>query len=406
VRTVLECRSVVSPLVGHRRWANGAAGVTQFVLAVTVALIVRFVVEALRWVLDSPADNDLWWAVVPAVGASLAIVVIARSRTSAATADAYVYGVQRGSLGGRGFWSKWVALLCGVGVGVPLGYEGPMVYFGGAAGSVAAKWLPVHVRSAAVACAAAAVAMVIGAPVAAALFASEVVRRGLPLRRDLGPLTSGVLAAWLVLRAFDGSGGIIGVAPRVNTGAVAVAAIVIGLSCGLIGRVVAASIVSAKRRHLRASTRVCFVAAVLLVAVPAGRAFAGSWIFVGSGQRLVSWARGAPFGWIMVASAVFAVVVVTMVAGGVVGGLFLPLVSLGGAIALALTRSWLSGVPATVAVATGGCAMLAAGYGTPLTAVALAVSQLGFGSAGFSAGVAVMVATVASDGVTVSLHRR
>ena len=392
--------------VGGRRWARGVGAACTFVLAVAVAATVREVVVLIRWVIEAPTDDDLWWGVVPALGGVLAVLVVARSATTASTADAYVYGIQRGTLDSRGALPRWVALLCGVGVGVPLGYEGPMVYFGGVVGVTGGPPLGTTRRSAGIACATAAVAMVITAPVAAAFFTSEVVRRGWPHRRDRAALATGAGAAWLVLRFFDDHGGVVGTAPRVSNGAVAMGAIVIGGTCGLVGRGVAAAIVRAEQRRLRPRMKVAIVATALLVSVPAGRAASGHWIFVGSGARLLAWAVGAPFVWIAVAALAFVLLVVAMVAGGVVGGLFLPLVSLGGAVALVLTRSWLSGVPVPVAVAAGGSAMLAAGYGAPLAATALAVSTLGLGSASSSAILAVVVSTLVADGATVSLHRR
>jgi CIC family chloride channel protein len=363
--------------------------------------------------LESPAAGDLWWSVVPAAGAIVAMLVIVRARTSAATADTFVYGVQHDSLTTAGLVARFIALFCGVGLGAPLGYEGPMVYFGGAIGGALAPKLTPKLtpglttgrQTATMACATAAVAVVIGAPIAAAFFASEVIRRGWPRGRDHLALATGAAAAWLVLRSFGDPGGIVGAAPAATIGGAMIGAAVIGVTCGLTGLRFATLVIAAKHLRWRGGRRVGVVAIVLLVVVPLGRVASGAWIFVGNGQRLVAWAHDAPLLGVVLATLTFACLVLIMVAGGVVGGLFLPLLSLGGAVGLVLTRSWVSGMSPTVAIGVGGCAMLAAGYGTPLAALALAVSMLGTGSAGAAAVVAIVVATSISREASVSLYQ-
>jgi chloride channel protein, CIC family len=386
---------------------TGAASI--WALSLAVAAIARELLVVFKRLLESPAAGDLWWSVVPAAGAIVALLVVIRARTSPATADAFVYGVQHDSLTARGLVARFVALLCGVGLGVPLGYEGPMVYFGGAVGGTIAPRLPAGLtagrRTATMACATAAVAVVIGAPIAAAFFASEVIRRGWPRGRDHLALATGAAAAWLVLRSFGDPGGIVGTAPAAAIGAATMGAAVIGVTCGAAGRVFALLVIGAKHLHWTLSRRIVMVAMALLVVVPLGRVTSGAWIFVGNGQRLVTWAHdGAVLG-VALAVVVFAGLVVVMVAGGVVGGLFLPLLSIGGAIGLVLTRSWLAGLSPTVAVGVGACAMLAAGYGTPLAALALAASMLGTGSAGAAAVIAIVVASSMSRDASVSTYQ-
>ena len=387
-----------------------SGSLVALLLAASTAVAAHAFVIWLRWVLDQPSDGQWWWAMLPAAGGAVAIGVVAASRTTAATADAFVYGMQRNVLTGSGAPARFAALICGVGLGVPLGYEGPMVYFGGVVGAVGGapigRRLGSGRRSAMLACATAGVAMVIGAPVAAALFTTEIMRRGWPRAVEREGLVIGAVAAWLVRRSLGERGGVVGVPPAVATGSVMIGALVIGVVGGLAGRAFAGAIIRSKLARWSVGTRLVVVPVTLVTAVTAGRVASGEWIYVGSGDRLLEWARSAAAGWVVVATIVFAALVLTMLAGGVVGGLFLPLVSLGGATGLVLTRSWVPGVSPAVAVGIGGCALLASGYGTPLAAVAVGVSTFGVGAAGLAAAVAVGVAAAIGRGATASLHRR
>ncbi|MFM2070516.1 MAG: hypothetical protein RLZZ623_779, partial [Actinomycetota bacterium] len=79
---------------------TGAASI--WALALAVAAIARELVVVFKRLLESPAAGDLWWSVVPAAGAIVALLVVIRARTSPATADAFVYGVHHDSLTARG----------------------------------------------------------------------------------------------------------------------------------------------------------------------------------------------------------------------------------------------------------------------------------------------------------------
>ncbi len=169
-------------MTGRRtRWAFDVvlAAAVSFLVALSAGRIVAW----LRWLHRWPDDDHAWWSAVPALGAVVAVLIIARARTTPATADAFVQGVNDGPLAIGPAPARFAALVAGVGVGVPLGYEGPMVYFGGALGAWVARRLGRPDRWCVLAAATSAVAMVIGAPIAAAVFASEVARRGAPRAR-------------------------------------------------------------------------------------------------------------------------------------------------------------------------------------------------------------------------------
>jgi H+/Cl- antiporter ClcA len=91
-----------------------------------------------------------------------------------------------------------------------------------------------------------------------------------------------------------------------------------------------------------------------------------------------------------------AVVVVALVAADLVGGLLVPLFSMGGLIGLVLAKSFLPSAPSTFVIVAGGCALLAATYATPATAMAVGFATLGWSASAWGAVLAVAVAMVAS----------
>ncbi|MCX6523129.1 MAG: chloride channel protein [Actinobacteria bacterium] len=392
-------------MTGRRtRWALDVVltGVVAFLVALSVGRIVVW----LRWVIGQASDDHPWWAAMPALGGVLAVLIVVRARTTPATADAYVRGIDDGALAIGPAPARFLALVSGVGVGVPLGYEGPMVYFGGSLGAWAARRLGRPDRWCILAAATSAVAMVIGAPIAAALFASEVARRGLPRRRDVMPLAIGAVASWAARRLTGESGGIVGTDLGLTAGQVAVGALAIGVAAGVAARPFVVAVRRAKELHLSVGARVVGVVVTLGVAVPLGWWAADAPIFIGSGERLREWAAHTSQGPLLLATLVFAGLVIAMVACGVVGGLFLPLLSLGALLGVLVGRAWLPDVPYAACVGIGACCLLAAGYGTPLTAIALAFTSFGWSSSAWLTAMGVVIASAIARERSVSVYQR
>lgn len=393
----------------HERWGRTAHLTADVVLTAVVAFVIALsvgrMVAWVKWLVQRPDGDDLWFAAVPVVGAVVALVLVAAARTTPSTADAYVQGVNDGHLAIQPAPVRFLALASGVGAGVPLGYEGPMVYFGGAVGAfVSRRWRGPE-RWLLLATATSAVAMVVGAPIAAALFASEVARRGLPRRADLAPLAIGAGAAWVARRLTGEPGGIIGVDLRLDVDRIAVGVIAIAVATGLAARVFVAAIRRAKRVQAPLAVRVAVVVVVLGAIGPAVWLATDSPILVGSGERLREWAAQASQPALLAAWLLFGSVVVVLVACGVLGGLFLPLLSLGAVLGLLVGRAWLPDVPAVACIGIGACCMLAAGYGTPLTAIALSVSSFGATSAAWATVVGVVVASCVAGDRSVSVYQ-
>lgn len=392
-------------MTGRRtRWALDVtlAACLSFLVALSAGRIVVW----LRWLLRWPNDDRVWWAAVPAVGALLAVVIVATARTTAATADAYAQGVNEGELAIGPAPARFAALVSGVGLGVPLGYEGPMVYFGGSLGAWVARRLHRPDRWCVLAAGTAAVAMAIGSPIAAALFASEIARRGVPRRRDVMPLAIGATMAWVARRLTGEPGGLVGADLGFTAGQVAVGALAIGVASGLVGRLFVVAIRWAKDLRLSLAVRAMVAVVTLGLAVPIGWWVAGDAIFIGSGDRLREWAPSAGQPALLAALLVFAGLVVAMVACGVVGGLFLPLLSMGALLGVLVGRAWLPDVPYAACVGVGACCLLAAGYGTPFTAVALAFTSFGWSSSAWVTVVGLVVASAIAGDRSVSVFQR
>lgn len=396
-----------------RRWARDAARREAIaVAAVGLSAVLSAVVftAAAGW-LESLID---WWsrrggavtAFLPAVGAVLAVLVVHVARTGPGTADAYVLGLQRDRFDVASAPARALALLLGVGSGASLGYEGPAVYFGGALGAAVPQWHGRRERRHVLAAATAAVAVVLDAPLAAALFAVEVTRRGRPSNSDLLPLALGAAAAWGVGRALGHPGTLLGESADPFGAEVVVAGAVLGLLGGAAGRGFALAVRSAKALTLPVRARVLLVGGALVVVVPMAQwATGGEPVLFGSGRHLVEYAGGAgPLPTLLLLAA-FVVLVVALVVGGVVGGLFLPMLAIGSTLGIVAGDTVLVGGSPTVLAVFGAAAVLAAAYGCPLTAVALAASRLGWSADLLVAVGAVGLAHSVAGRVSVSVYQ-
>jgi CIC family chloride channel protein len=379
-----------------RRWRVVTDAAITWSVAFLVALSAGRITVWFGWLRDRQRAGGLWWSAPVTLGVVVALAVVAVARTSPDTTDAHADGVREGPYDLRSAPARLAALFTGVGLGAPLGPDGPMLYLGGAAGSFVARHTGRPERWLLLAASTSALAMVIDAPVAAACFASEIARRGAPRRRDLVPLVLGALAAWTALRLTGEVGGVVGADLGLTARQTAVGAVAIGLVAGLVGRLVAvigrrAADLGRARDHL--GRRV--LGAIVLVGVvgPIAWSLADVPIHLGGGEILREWASHGSQPSVLAATVVFGVVVLGLVASGLVGGLFMPLLSLGALVGLLVGRAWLPDVPYTACIGIGACCLLAAAYGTPVTAAALALSSFGWSAGGWAALVAVVLAS-------------
>lgn len=363
----------------------GLAAVVGAVTGLLVAGFDAFVRDVLfAAVTDSPLGLA---AVAPVAGLVLTVVVMRRwSPTDALTTDAYVraYHERGGELLARRLPAKLAACAATLGSGGAMGYEGPAILIGGTVGSWGERNLGRRLRQddakvLMVAGAAAGVAAVFKAPLTGIVFALEVPYHQDLARRALLPALVSASAAYLVFVA------LLGTEPVLRTGGAApfnlpdlAGGLGLGLACGALARVGAWAIGHAKHLHAPIALRVAVGGALLAVGAVVTHHLFDAPLTLGSGYAAIDWAGAHPAATgLLVALFVlrFAATWVT-VAGGGVGGLFIPLVTQG-ALAGAVTQSVVHASNPGLFPTVGIAAFLGAGYRTPLAGVAFVAEATG-----------------------------
>jgi chloride channel protein, CIC family len=378
-----------------RRAITGTLGTMG--VALVVAMVAGRCVAAIRWMVGWPADGDRWWSLVLIAGALLSIAIVRAAHSTGETTLAFVRALDDPPGDLRPVPARTAATATGVGLGLPLGVDGPALHLGGALAARLARLLRRGERGWTMAGGVAALAMAIGAPVAAATFAIEIGRRRTPRRRDIMPLAVGALAGWIVRRLSGDEGGVLGGAPDMSTRSVAAGAITIGIVCGVASRWFRPLLATARSRRWGVRRRLTVAGASLGLAVPIGWAATGKGIFIGSGDRMGSWAVSASALHVTAALVASALLLVALVAADLVGGLLLPLIALGGLTGLVLARTWLPSTPTAFVVIAGGCAVLAAVHSAPVTATAVGFAAMGWSAASWATAAAVLLATLSSE---------
>jgi CIC family chloride channel protein len=375
--------------------------------AAVAALLFGWLEPVFQDLLDWVRLQAKWvTAFAPAAGAAVAVGIVVLARVTPATADDYARGLNEGRVDVRSAPARLAALVAGVGFGVPLGYEGPAVYFGGAAGAVVPQRRGWRERPAVLAAATAAVTMVINAPLASALFAVEVARRGRPRRADVVALAAGGAAGWAVLRHRHGSGGIVGTDPGGSLLTLVATAAVVVVVVGIVARVFVTVVRRAKEAPaLSPSRRIAWAVIPLLIAVPLAQFETGYAVLFGSGYQLMSWAGHGDTIGVVVLLAIFIGLVGAMVRAGVVGGLFLPMLAIGATVGVVLDRWGMVGAPPAATTLIGAAVMLAGAYGCPLAEAALVLSGLGWSTATVVGLAAVAAARLFAGSRSVSIYQ-
>lgn len=342
-------------------------------------------------------------AVAPLVGlalAALALWYLGRG-ASPATSDEYIRNFHEP--GRRLDLRKVPARIAGgvatLGAGGALGFEGPSLYLGASIGTAVENLRGNALRREdskvlMVAGAAAGVAAIFKAPATGAIFALESPYRDDNARRMLLPALLAAAAGYVTAAAFLGTRPLFTVegSPPFDFRELG-GAVVLGLLCGIGARGFALALERAKQAaaEWRPIVRVPLAGGSLAaLALVSARLF-GADLALGSGYRTLEWVTrpnhalpliGALFGLRLLATT-------ATVAGGGVGGLFIPLV-----IAGALLGDGLATVvhdQTTLFPLIGVAAFLGAGYRTPLAGVmfvAEATGRPGFVVPGLIASVA------------------
>ena len=347
-----------------------------------------------------------WGLIVPALGlvASAIILSFVGRGASPATSDEYLRGFHDAEypLRWRAFVARVAAAITTLGSGGAMGLEGPSMYGGSALGAAIQRRLPASFRGAdyrtlLVAGAAAGVSAIFKAPATGAIFALEVPYRDQMARRMLLPALVASAFGYITFVALSGqnTAPIFGVSSDERSSSLfdftdLFGAILIGVGCAVGARVFAKLMRAAKAYTLKpivgrlVVTGISVSALHLVTRVLTGENFdpaTGESLTLGSGYGVIEWLGDPHTVWLLAAVFVLRMLATaSTVAGGGVGGMFIPLV-VGGAIVGRLVGSVFGTLDPQLYVLLGIAAFLGAGYRVPLASVmfvAEATGQPGF----------------------------
>lgn len=357
-------------------------------IGVVTGLVVLALEHAVHDILEELFEAPAWVpAVVVLVGSLLTAIAIRYfGGGSTASTEVYVKEFHRSSpdLQPKYAPGRLLAAFTTLGSGAPLGMEGPAVYTGSAlAAFVHRRWPTMTAQTyhaLLVAGSAAGIAAVFKAPAAGAIFAMEVPFRGRMAGEKVLPAIFGAAAGYLTMASIDG------VKPELEvplidlTFASAIGCVVLGLAVGVAARGVISLISVAEQSHERfsAPVRALVAGAALATLYAIGRGLTDEPIALASGNSVIDWAL-QPDHAIVLLVAVFLIRALgpaVSIAGGGVGGLFIPLMA-AGAVVGRLFADARNDQEVALYVTVGAASMLGAGYAVPLTGVVFVAEYTG-----------------------------
>lgn len=378
---------IADALSEHKRMAV-ARWVAAAGIGITTGLVVLALEHAVEDVIHRLFEADVWVpAVVLIAGAAITAVIIryVGGRSSAST-EVYVEEFHRDDAGldPKHAPGRLLASFTTLGSGAPLGLEGPAVYTGSVVATVVHRHWKVlrgeafHVLL--VAGSAAGIAAVFKAPAAGAIFAMEVPFRGRLAGERVLPAIVGSAAGFLTMASVDGVQSEIEVPLIELTYGRALLTTLLGLAVGLAALGVIKLVNLAEQATTRWSAGVRAAAAgVALAGIYAlGRGMTGEPVAIASGNSVIDWAIEPDRAiWILLGVFVLrAVGPAVSIAGGGVGGLFIPLMAIGAVIGR-LFADAVSADERALFVTVGAATMLGAGYAVPLTGVVFVAEYTG-----------------------------
>lgn len=364
------------------------AAVVGVTSGLIVALFDRVVIDAM---FEHVIELDPYLiAAMPGLGLIVSLIVRRHvgAGASPSTADEYLRAFHDRSyvLSARAFTARMLSSVATLGSGGPMGLEGPSLYSGAFIGSRLQRRLPRVFRDAdervlLVAGAAAGVAAIFKAPATGAVFALEVPYHDDLARRMLLPALVASATGYVAFVAVNGTGSLFEIAGGPGFGYLdLLAAVSIGVIAGIGARGFAWSIRAAKRvQQSRHSVVVAVGAGAVIAALFAvGRIVTGESLLVGPGYDVVAWASDPGRSvWVLLAIlALRSLATSAVVAGGGVGGLFVPLV-VAGALTGAAVGNIVDAGAMTLFIVIGVAAFLGAGYRVPLASVMFVAETTG-----------------------------
>ncbi len=375
-------------LVRRSREVVLLAAITGAVTGLFVRFFEYIVVEV---AFDRIVSGPLWvGAIAPGIGLVLSAVLLRTvgNGASSATSDEYLRAFHDPEypLRGRAFIGRMAAAVTTLGSGGAMGLEGPSMYGGSALGAMIQRRVPkafrgVDHRTLLVAGAAAGVAAIFKAPATGAIFALEVPFRDQMARRMLLPALVASASGYLVFVALSStdpifafqSDRVAGFQYRDLAGAV-----LIGICCAIGARSFSRVIRQAKALAFGPqAVRVALAGLTMAGLFVISRILTGESLTIGTGYEVIRWLADEHALWLL--AAVFALrclATAATVAGGGVGGVFVPLV-VGGAIVGRFVGELVNPLDPTLFVLLGIAAFLGAGYRVPLAAVMFVAETTG-----------------------------
>jgi CIC family chloride channel protein len=381
-------RAELLALASRSREVVVLAALTGGVTGLGVALFERVTVDAL---FERVTEASPWLlAFMPFVGlvlAALALRYLARTGDPG-TADAYLraYHSETPFLRLREVPGRMIGAVATLGSGGAMGLEGPSLYLGASTGSFVqrrlAKLVPnLDRRTLLVAGAAAGVGAIFKAPATGAVFALEVPYQDDLARRMLLPSLVGAASGYLTYVAINGTTRVLPVrgSPPFSLADLG-GAVVLGIAAGISARGFAWLIRRAKTLVATTRARWRVPACGLVIAACFGVAHAATegHLVIGPGYHTLAWTLDPTRAAWLVALVLLLRGLATgaTVAGGGVGGLFIPLVVMG-ALLGRLASIAVGETETTLFVIVGVAAFLGAGYRVPLAAVMFVAETTG-----------------------------
>jgi CIC family chloride channel protein len=380
-------RAVVAAFAVRSRQVLLLAALAGALTGLGVALFETVVIELL---FDHLVDLPLWaLAVMPTIGlvvAALSLRVL--GPTTPGTTDAYLQAFHdpAQALKLRDLPARMLAAIGTLGFGGAMGLEGPSLYLGASIGAALQsrfrQWFrSIDHRVLMVAGAAAGVAAIFKAPATGAVFALEVPYQDDFARKMLLPALVAAASGYLAFVAIHGTAELI---PSAGSPALSFADLAGSIVLGLVGGLVARSFAALLRRAKllatgsRAWVRVAAAGATMALLLWVGDLVAHEPVTIGVGYHTIAWAlephRAA---WILLTVLLLrCLATAATVAGGGVGGLFIPLVVTGALLGRA-AGVILPGLDDQLAVIVGVASVLGAGYRVPLAAVVFVAEATG-----------------------------
>lgn len=372
---------------------QGVRHATDFAVYALVGAVIGGLVAIVEWVaiewLLHEAEATSRWVMMglPGIGLAITAVIVRVGRVDSSTSDSYVKAFHGNeSLPPRDLRAKLPAAIATLGSGGALGLEGPAVHLGATIGRFTGNRLPRYDgprhRALLAAGAAAGVSAVFKAPATGVLFALES-----PYRRDLArhallPSLIASAAAYLVFVPLIGDEPLLRFRfiDETSTSEI-VGALVIGVLGGFLARGTAWVFRRAKSLATTLSPAVRVPGAGLLLAFAAWASFelVDDSVTLGPGaEKIVDIVLDPSYGlWVILALLGLRIMATSAtLAGGGVGGLFIPLVVIGillGRVVEIVVDEQSAGLFSAIGLA----AVLGAGYRTPLAAVMFVAETTG-----------------------------